>query len=262
MPRLLSTVLSLRRDPRILKLPPYLSVLCIVVGIVSLLLLPLDNFTRRTYISENALLPGQVHTYFAGSDQNVFRAYKHEVNSLVDKSNVEINDKLESIFKGVGLKVGRQNFTYSSSGIQHSGENVYAILQAPRGDATEAIVLVTAWRNPNGELNRNGVALALTLARYFRRWSLWSKDIIFCCRRRTHSQDPRPGSMPTTTRTTRARSRRSRSSRARCRARWRSTTRARTATRVCTLSTTASTASCRIWTFSTASCTSRVARWA
>ncbi|EHA50077.1 hypothetical protein MCOR27_004028 [Pyricularia oryzae] len=179
MPRLLSTVLSLRRDPRILKLPPYLSVLCIVVGIVSLLLLPLDNFTRRTYISENALLPGQVHTYFAGSDQNVFRAYKHEVNSLVDKSNVEINDKLESIFKGVGLKVGRQNFTYSSSGIQHSGENVYAILQAPRGDATEAIVLVTAWRNPNGELNRNGVALALTLARYFRRWSLWSKDIIF-----------------------------------------------------------------------------------
>ncbi len=30
-----------------------------------------------------------------------------------------------------------------------------------------------------GKLNRSGVALVLTLARYFKRWSLWSKDIIF-----------------------------------------------------------------------------------
>lgn len=40
-------------------------------------------------------------------------------------------------------------------------------------------MLVGAWRNARGELNRNGVALVLTLARYFRRWSLWSKDIVF-----------------------------------------------------------------------------------
>jgi len=31
----------------------------------------------------------------------------------------------------------------------------------------------------NGEINHSGVALVLTLARYFKRWSLWSKDIIF-----------------------------------------------------------------------------------
>jgi GPI-anchor transamidase subunit GAA1 len=72
-----------------LKLPPYLSLLCILVGVVSLLILPLDGYSRRTYISENALLPGQVHTYFGGSDQNVFRAYKHEVNAVADKSDVE-----------------------------------------------------------------------------------------------------------------------------------------------------------------------------
>ncbi|KAK3376016.1 GPI transamidase-like protein [Lasiosphaeria ovina] len=171
--------LRLRRDPRILKLPPYLSLLCILVGVVWLFLLPLDDYSRRTYISENALLPGQVHTYFGGSDQNVFRAYKHEVNAMVGKGNIEINDKLESIVKGLGLKAGRQNFTYSAAGLVYSGENVYAILQAPRGDATEAIVLVAAWENVKQELNRNGVALALTLARYFKRWSLWSKDIVF-----------------------------------------------------------------------------------
>ncbi|KAI0503334.1 Gaa1-like protein [Xylaria bambusicola] len=178
MPRLLATVLTLRRDPRLLKLPPYLSLLCILVGVAWLFLLPLDDYSRRTYISENALLPGQVHTYFGGSDQNVFRAYRHEVDALKDKTNLEINGELENIFKGLGFKVGRQNYTYYSAGSTYAGENAYAILQAPRGDATEAIVLVSAWKNVKGELNRNGVALTLTLARYFKRWSLWSKDII------------------------------------------------------------------------------------
>ncbi|ROV90739.1 hypothetical protein VSDG_08327 [Cytospora chrysosperma] len=175
---LVAGALRLRRDPRLLKLPPYISLLCIIVGVAWLLMLPQNEYSRRTYISENALLPGQVHTYFGGSDQNVFRAYKHEVDALVGKTNVEVNDGLEEILKSVGLKAGRQNFTYTSSGNVHAGENIYAILQAPRGDATEAIVLVAAWKNVKDEHNKRGVALLLTLARYFRRWSLWSKDII------------------------------------------------------------------------------------
>ena len=191
MPSLLSSLVRLRRDPRLLKVPPYLSLLCILVGVVSLLVLPLDSHSRRTYISENALLPGQVHTYFGGSDQNVFRAYKHEVNALLGRrddsgneiapaaSNTQINDHLESILVSVGLKVGRQNYTYRSAGDTIAGENLYAILQAPRGDATEALVLVAPWLSMRGIPNAHGVALALALARYFRRWSLWSKDIIF-----------------------------------------------------------------------------------
>lgn len=79
----------LRTNPRLLKLPPYLSFLCIAIGVAWLLILPLEDYSRRTYISENALLPGQVHTYFAGSDQNVFRGYKHEVDALGEKSNIE-----------------------------------------------------------------------------------------------------------------------------------------------------------------------------
>jgi glycosylphosphatidylinositol transamidase len=79
----------LRRNPIILKLPPYLTFLCIVIGFAWLLLLPLDNYSRRTYISENALLPAQVHTYFAGSDQNVFRGYKREVDALGERNNIE-----------------------------------------------------------------------------------------------------------------------------------------------------------------------------
>ncbi len=79
------TISSLRNDPRIQKIPPFLSLFCILVGIAWLLLLPLDSYSRYTYISENALLPGQVHTYFTGSEQNVFRAYKHEVDSVAEK---------------------------------------------------------------------------------------------------------------------------------------------------------------------------------
>jgi len=62
-----------------------------VIGVAWLLVLPLDNYSRRTYISENALLPGQVHTYFAGSDQNVFRGYKREVDALGEReaNNIE-----------------------------------------------------------------------------------------------------------------------------------------------------------------------------
>ncbi|KAK0101527.1 Glycosyl phosphatidyl inositol protein transamidase complex subunit [Cadophora gregata] len=179
MVSLLSSSILLRHNPLLLKLPPYLSFLCIVVGVAWLLVLPLDDYSRKTYISENALLPGQVHTYFAGSDQNVFRGYKHEVDALEGKSNIEINNKLEEFFISSGLKVARQKYEYKSAGETYFGENIYAILHAPRGDATEAIVLVGAWKNIEEELNRSGVALVLTLARYFKRWSLWSKDIIF-----------------------------------------------------------------------------------
>jgi glycosylphosphatidylinositol transamidase len=80
-----------------------------------------------------------------------------------------VNDKLESFFKASGLKVARQHYEYKSSGQTYTGENIYAILHAPRGDATEAIVLVGAWKNMEGQLNRSGIALILTLARYFKR---------------------------------------------------------------------------------------------
>ncbi|KAL2828956.1 Gaa1-like protein [Aspergillus cavernicola] len=185
---------NLRNNPKFLfvRLPYILSFLCVVAGVVWLFLLPLDDYSRKTYISENALLPGQVHAYFSGSEQHIFRGYKKELEGLLgDNAGDEvqeqkseertpvISDKIQSILKAAGLKVATQGYQYTSSGITHEGENIYAIIQAPRGDATEAIVLVAAWKTVDGELNLNGVSLALTLARYFKRWSLWSKDIIF-----------------------------------------------------------------------------------
>ncbi|KAL4787204.1 Gaa1-like protein [Aspergillus varians] len=189
-----ATLRNLRNNPHFLfvRLPYILSFLCIVAGVIWLFLLPLDDYSRRTYISENALLPGQVHAYFSGSEQHIFRGYKKEIEALLGNHDGEegqrqkseertpvISDKIQLILKDSGLKVATQGYEYTSSGITHQGENIYAIIQAPRGDATEAIVLVAAWKTVDGELNLNGITLALTLARYFKRWSLWSKDIIF-----------------------------------------------------------------------------------
>ncbi|KAF1946702.1 Glycosylphosphatidylinositol:protein transamidase, GAA1 component [Clathrospora elynae] len=176
---LISSILALRRDKRILKIPPYLSALCVIVGIAWLLVLPLNEYSRGTYVSENALLPGQVHTYFTGSEHNVFRAYRHEVHGLIDKPVAERSQRLETIFREQNLKVATQHYNYTVSNRTIANENVYAILQGPRADATEAIVLIAAWKNMADEVNNSGVALVLTLARYFKRWSLWSKDIIF-----------------------------------------------------------------------------------
>ena len=172
------SLLALRHDRRLLNLPPYLSIICILVGIVWLFLLPLDEYSRRCYISENALLPGQVHTYFSGSEQDVFDAMRTEVvHNLIarDEARWETFDK---IWQGFGLKTANQTYRYSAGGQIFKGTNMYGIIRAPRGDATEAIVLVATFKNMQGDHNVPGVALALTLSRYFKRWSLWSKDII------------------------------------------------------------------------------------
>ncbi len=180
-------ILALRRDPRLLQIPSYLSAICVLVGIVWLLLLPLNEYSRQTYISENALLPGQVHTYFGGSEQRIFNAYVEEVKAMAGEEQQvyvggqsislrrtwltlsgRVTSKLSAILKSSGLKVASQKYEYEAAGNTYGGENVYAILHAPRGDATEAIVLVAAWKNMDGKLNQSGVALALALARYFK----------------------------------------------------------------------------------------------
>lgn len=168
-------------------------------GVIWVVLLPLNQYSRQTYISENALLPGQVHTYFGGSEQNVFRAYKQELLSVIQPYNELVSsinaqplrgknhtqnehrlgeeidrrsDKIEELFQNAGLKTSRQKYAYQSSGAKHWGENVYSILNAPRGDSTEAIVVVAALKNIERNDNVNGVALLITLARYFKRKSI------------------------------------------------------------------------------------------
>lgn len=80
------------------------------------------------------------------------------------------------ILRSNGLKADIQEYEYKRAGQSKTGRNVYAVLQGPRADATEAMVLIGAWRNMEDKINYSGVALVLTLARYFKRevtQSLW-----------------------------------------------------------------------------------------
>lgn len=97
---------------------------------------------------------------------------------MAERSEDDRVQGLEHIFRENGLKFAKQPYSFSVAGEKIEGTNVYGLLQGPRADATEAMVLMAAWRNFDGVINYSGVALALTLARYFKRWSIWSKDVI------------------------------------------------------------------------------------
>lgn len=84
-------------------------------------------------------------------------------------SSLRISEKLKHIFESAGYRPAKQKYEYTAAGTLYQGENVYAVLKAPRGDATEAIVLAAALKNLDGAPNYAGVALALTLGRYFTR---------------------------------------------------------------------------------------------
>ena len=148
-------------------------------------MLPLDDFSRRNYISENALLPGQVEAYFGGSELNIIRAYRAEIESWANsmdpnlcRSNLgkrmgtnmcSYVTQFDEMLTRLQLKTGQQPYEVNVSGINVNGTNVYGILRAPRGDATEAIVLSSCWRTNEGLVDVGGVALLLSLAGYFKR---------------------------------------------------------------------------------------------
>nr|CAG8446037.1 12712_t:CDS:10 [Entrophospora candida] len=87
-----------------------------------------------------------------------------------------------------GLKTATQNFTVKVSGKTISGINVFAVLNAPRADGTEALVLSAPWKSRDDlTTNVNGIAAILSIGKFFKSkfcfeiygYTYWSKDIIF-----------------------------------------------------------------------------------
>jgi hypothetical protein len=77
----------------------------------------------------------------------------------------------ERLLQSFQLKTALQYYQLSegAAGIGINGTNVYGILRAPRGDATEAIVLSASWKTSDGRVDVGGVALLMSLAGYFKR---------------------------------------------------------------------------------------------
>lgn len=167
--------------PKIIKALPALSFLFAVASVAWLLVLPMDGQYRNTYISENALMPGQVTSYFRESEWNIVRGYRLQVREWDFDQAKHSNPVLESWLQDVGLKVSHHLDEKTGT------DTMYAVMYAPRGDSTEAMVVVVPYETSDVKNNIGGFALAPALARYFNRMSIWQKNIIFVFPKDSHT---------------------------------------------------------------------------
>lgn len=157
--------------PKIVASLPVISIICALFSVGWFALLPMEGHYRRTYISENALMPSQAYSYFRETEWNILRGYRGELEELMDVSIPVRNELVSTWLEEFGMKTAVYHDT------QH-GDTLYGLLHAPRGDGTEAILLTVPWKNADGEDNVGGAALGIALARYFSRWPIWSRNII------------------------------------------------------------------------------------
>ncbi|KAG0671103.1 GPI transamidase component GAA1 [Kluyveromyces marxianus] len=174
-------IISIGLIPKLISKLTQLSLLCCVFGVGWLLmLLPSDGQFRRTYISENALLPSQAYSYFRESEWNILRGYRAQLDIFQHVSQIpDINAEVAKWLQDFGVKTS----VYKD---ENYGETLYGIFHAPRGDGTEAMVIAAPWYNEDGKFNTGGTALAISLTRFFSRWPVWSKNIIIVL-----SKDPK-----------------------------------------------------------------------
>ncbi len=164
--------------PLIVKFLPFVVVAMSLGGIGWFANLASRDMYRHTYISENALMPSQAFSYFRESEWNILRGYRNEVEKLVNSTEDERIAIVESWLKDISYKTAIHKWDFNHTDNHLSGKNVYGVLHAPRGDDAEAMVLCAPWVNSDGEFNIGGIALGITLARFFQRWSVWAKNII------------------------------------------------------------------------------------
>ncbi|KWU44358.1 GPI-anchor transamidase [Rhodotorula sp. JG-1b] len=171
---------------RILALAPLLRTLLVVAGLLYTLALPHKSLGRGHYVDENALQPGQVNTYWNWADVHVADRYADNVATWSELSPDRRSRAIKEAFQELGLPAVQQAYRFDLSGTSNvSGINTYAILAAPKTDGAEALVLGASWlsraTNEAGErrINVRGVALLLAIANSFKKYSMWSKDIIF-----------------------------------------------------------------------------------
>ena len=171
---------------KFIRLLPIFSIITTIISVCLLLVLPLDGQYRRTYISENALMPSQAYSYFRESEWNILRGYRTQLQTFVNITNFEdlsrqsvqeitTSEERYRIIESWLNEFGVKTSVYHNNA---TGDTLYGVLHAPRGDGTEAMVLCVPWHNSNGNLNIGGTALGIALTRYFSRWPVWSKNIV------------------------------------------------------------------------------------
>lgn len=160
-------------------------------------------WARRTYVSENALLPGSANAKYGYEDLQLsiqisqqWIQYKKSLSSnltLQEKSKSD-SDWLVSKLESLGLESYSHSFLLPfSSSLPHQEDqtnilshNVYSVVRAPKSVGTESIVIYTRFnREKDEKMNKNdrtniGLGLSISIQKYFashaQKWM--AKDII------------------------------------------------------------------------------------
>ncbi|KAG8748328.1 Glycosyl phosphatidyl inositol protein transamidase complex subunit, partial [Ceratobasidium sp. 428] len=163
---------------------PWLRIVMFTAGALWMLLIPLANMGRGTYIDENALQPGQVNTYWTWREVHAADRYLEDLERLRDTNatSQQRASYFRAEFEKLGLPAAIQPYTIHAPTGDTEGVNAYAIYAAPRTSGNEAIVLSASWKSlkwdEDGSLNLRGIATILALAGYLKRYTLWAKDIV------------------------------------------------------------------------------------
>ncbi|CAB3978391.1 Glycosylphosphatidylinositol anchor attachment 1 [Paramuricea clavata] len=159
-----------------------ISLLGYIVGVSWFVALVHPLVNNKTYLSENALLPGMVDTrYEYGRAAKLLKA---EVENPSETYRGNFPLWLMEKMMAIGLESYQQNFTVQFPkelpilNEQISGTNVYGILRAPRTARMEALVFLVPLK-PEKTGPFYEVVLLLSLAELFRYNTYWAKDIIF-----------------------------------------------------------------------------------
>ncbi|CAH8541351.1 unnamed protein product [Schistosoma turkestanicum] len=151
-----------------------------LIGLIWFCLLSQDELNHKTYMSENALLIGQVDEIFDDVSSSI-KFYEESKNAFESGGVVGLKQWLFRQFNAIGLEVYSQDFSFSHDILSPlkslNGSNLYAIMRSPSGGRTEALVIITSLGDSPAYFG--SLAYVLSLSKLFRNQIHWAKDIIF-----------------------------------------------------------------------------------
>ncbi|XP_076881938.1 uncharacterized protein LOC143530219 [Bidens hawaiensis] len=177
------------------------SVVCCTAAVLALLLLPL--LANKTYVSENALMPGSASPMMTDQDVSGASRFINELTTLKSnsqRSSIEIPRLIALHMANLGGQVSYHNFqnhpnkfhplhfftspNAESNRVNQSCEqhatNTVGIIRAPRGDGKESIVLVTPYNPVNLTQNEaTSLGIAYSVFSLLTRVTWLAKDIIW-----------------------------------------------------------------------------------
>ncbi|KAI9593652.1 Gaa1-like protein [Syncephalis fuscata] len=176
----------MQRQERILNkayaILPWLRYVSLVVGIVWFFVLPVPEYSRNTYISESALLPGLPYTRFRSENADWVVEFTAELDTLLQQNKgADAIKRVYDEFNQLGFTTGEQHVDPRSSSdyLHQPAVNVYGILDGQRADHAEALVLAAPWFSITGRSNARGIAMMLAIAKVFKDLTMWAKDVVF-----------------------------------------------------------------------------------